>query len=105
MNVVRIDERGPVRADTISGSEAAPTPGERVCLLMQEARSAGIEHLEALREAIGVVRDLSLDVARGGDAYGPGVRDLAARLAEDLLWRSKNLEAFTARERAGLVAH
>lgn len=104
MNVVRIDERAAGRSDG-GAPEAALAPGERASQLMREARSAAIEHLEALDAAINVVRDLSLDVARGGELYGAGVRDLTARLAEDLLWRSKNLEAFMARERSGVLAH
>jgi hypothetical protein len=72
---------------------------------MREAHTAAVEQLEALEAAIRVVRDLSLDVMQGGETYGVGIRDLAARLAEDLLWRGKTLEALTQRERAGLLAH
>jgi hypothetical protein len=103
MKVVRIDERA---ANRDRGRiEVAPASGERARLLMREARSAAIEHLETLEAAIRVARDLSLEVQQGGDIYGVGVRDLAARLAEDLLWRGKSLEGLTARERAGLLAH
>ena len=103
MKVVRIDERATARSrDAI---EATPTSGERARLLMREARSAAIEHLEALEAALRVARDLSLEVVQGGDAYGVGVRELASRMAEDLLWRGKTLEGLTARERAGLLAH
>ena len=104
MNVVRIDERVGARPDPV-GVEAAPSPGERARLLMSEARTAAVEQLEILEAAIQLVRDISLAVAQGGDLYGVGVRDLAARLAEDLLWRGKSLEVLTARERAGLLAH
>jgi hypothetical protein len=104
MKVVRMDERVAARRDTRDG-EATSTPGQRARLLMREARAAAIEQLEALDAAIKVVRDLSREVGQGGDAHSVGVRDLAARLAEDLLWRGKSLEALMARERAGLLAH
>lgn len=97
MNVVRIEGRAAARPD-------AATPAERARLLMQEARFAAIEHLETLEAAIKVVRDLSTEVLQSGDLYPVGVRDLAAHLAEDLLWRGKSLEALAARERAGRLA-
>lgn len=104
MNVVRMDERVTARPDPL-GTDATSSPGERTRLLMREARAAAIEQLEALEAAVRVARDLSLDVLQAGDAHGVGVRELATRLAEDLLWRGKSLEALTARERAGLLAH
>ena len=101
MNVVRIEERVAARPEPL-GIDAASAPGERARLLMREARFSAVEHLDTLDAAIQAVRDLSLEVLEGGDAYGVGVRDLAARLAEDLLWRGKTLQALTARERAAL---
>jgi len=89
----------------LDGLEAAASPALRARQLMAEARAAAVEQLEALDAAMVAVRELSLDVLQGGDLYSVGVRDLAARLAEDLLWRGKSLEALTARERAGLLAH
>ena len=102
MNVVWIDERLAGRPDT-AGLEAPSSPSERARLLMHAARAAAVEQLEALNAAIKVVRELSLEVIDGGDAYDVGIRDLAARLSEDLLWRGKNLEALTARERIRLL--
>jgi len=104
MNVVRIDERVGARPDAVA-ADAPAAPGQRARLLMFEARTAAVEQIETLEAAIQVVRDLSLAVAQGGALYGVGVRDLAARLAEDLLWRGKSLEVLIARERAGLLAH
>jgi hypothetical protein len=103
MKVVRIEERAAQCGRR--GIETGPTSGERARLLMREARSAAVEHPETLEAAIQAVRGLSLEVVQGGDTYSVGVRDLAARLAEDLLWRGKSLEGLTARERAGLLAH
>jgi hypothetical protein len=95
MNVVRIEARPP----------ASATAAERARKLLLESRAAAVEHVEALEAAIKVVRELCSGVLDGGDAYSVGVRDLAAQLAEDLLWRGKRLEALIARERAGPLAH
>lgn len=102
MNVVRIEPRVP--AQTARGAPGE-TPADRARALLQESRAAALEHLGALETAIRLVRDLSAEVLQGGDAYSVGVRELAAQLAEDLLWRGKRLEALTERERAGLLAH
>ena len=40
---------------------------------------------------------LAAEIAEGGDAYSPGVRDVARRLAEDLDSRVQTLEAIVAR--------
>lgn len=95
MNVLRIEARPP----------AAPTASERARRLLAESRVAALEHLAALEAAIQVVRELSAEVLQGGDAYSVGVRDLAGQLSEDLLWRARRLEALTAGERAGRLAH
>src|SRR5579862_9082638 len=68
-------------------------PGERARQLLQEARSAALEHLQLLQQSIAETRALAETIARNGDLYGVGVEDLARRLAADLEWRSKTLEA------------
>jgi len=81
-----------------------PTPGERAQQLMADARAASLEHLDLLAASVEVVRRLARTVADGGEVYGAGVRDLAGRLAEDMLWRGKSLQALTDRQRRGLLA-
>jgi hypothetical protein len=108
MNVVRIDSRSAVQAEALPESlvqSLAAPPAVRARELLREARAAAVEHLEALAAAIHAVHDLAEDVTLGGDAYSVGVRDLAHRLAEDLLGRVGSLEALTERERRGLLAH
>jgi len=43
------------------------------------------------------LEELAAEIAEGGDAYSPGVRDVARRLAEDLDSRVQTLEAIVAR--------
>jgi hypothetical protein len=40
---------------------------------------------------------LAAEISAGGDAYSPGVRELARQLAEDLGARVQTLEAISAR--------
>jgi len=50
-----------------------------------------------LSAAIVDVETLAAEIADGGDAYPPGVRDLARRLVEDCEARVQTLEAIVAR--------
>ena len=68
---------------------------------------AGVSQLNAAgHEALGLGTDVSdpasvekmaTEIAEGGDAYPPGVRDLCRRLAEDCETRAQTLEAISAR--------
>jgi hypothetical protein len=72
---------------------AEPVPAAmRARQLFQEAKVLSLEHVRALGVAIEAVRNISESIAQDGDLYSPGIRDLAERLAEDLLWKSKSLE-------------
>ena len=84
---------------------ASPTPAvaksetvaERVRRLQAEARQLAKDHVRALSEAIVGVERMAAEIAEGGDAYPPGVRDLARRFVEDCEARVQTLEAITAR--------
>jgi hypothetical protein len=77
-----------VRADSIS---------ERVRRLQAEARSLARDHIAALQEALFEVERLSAEIADGGEAYPPGVRDIARRLAEECEGRVQTLDAISKR--------
>jgi hypothetical protein len=76
----------------------AAAPGERAQQLLAEARAVSLEHLAALQAALSVTRELAQEVVEAADLYGPGLEDFAGRLAEDLFWRGKTLEALAARQ-------
>jgi hypothetical protein len=77
---------------------APSPPGERARRLLAESRLAAQEQLGLLIEAIENARGLAESIADGGPAlYGPGPSDLSRRLAEELLWRGKTLQALTGR--------
>lgn len=73
------------------------TVAQRVRRLQQEAKQLAKDHIKALGTAIVEVETLAAEIAEGGDAYPPGVRDLARRLVEDCEARVQTLEAIVAR--------
>lgn len=75
----------------------AETIGQRVRRLQIEARAAARDHMAQLNRAIVEVEMLAAEIADGGDAYPPGVRDVARRLVEDCELRVQTLEAIAAR--------
>jgi hypothetical protein len=78
----------------------APRPetvAERIRRLQAEARSLAKDHVKSLTAAMVDLEQLAAEIAEGGEAYAPGVRDLARRLVEDLDSRVQTLEAIAAR--------
>lgn len=83
-----------VAADTPLRSE---TVAQRVQRLQAEARALAKDHIHALSAAIMHAESIAAEIAEGGDAYPPGIRDLARRFVEDAEARVQTLEAITAR--------
>ena len=75
----------------------AETVAQRVQRLQAEAKQLAKDHIKALTTAMVSLEELAAEIAEGGDAYSPGVRDVARRLAEDLDSRVQTLEAIVAR--------
>ena len=73
------------------------TVAERVRRLQAEARQLAQGHVLALTAAMADANRLALEIAEGGDAYPPGIRDLARRFAEDCDIRVQSIEAINAR--------
>ena len=73
------------------------TVAERVRRLQAEARQLAKDHVRALGVQLMAVEELAAEIAEGGDAYPPGIRDLARRLVEDCEQRAQTLEAISAR--------
>lgn len=70
---------------------------ERVRRLQTEARQLAKDHVKSLTLAMVELEALAAEIAEGGDAYAPGVRDLSRRLAEDLESKVQTLEAIISR--------
>ncbi|HKT54502.1 MAG TPA: hypothetical protein VJP88_08615 [Caulobacteraceae bacterium] len=86
-----------VVADLATTSPKTETVAVRVRRLQQEARQLARDHIKTLCQALVEVETLSAEIAAGGEAYPPGIRDLARRLIEDCEARAQTLEAIVAR--------
>lgn len=76
---------------------AGESVAERVRRLQAEARNLARDHIRAFEAQIEAVEQMAAEIAAGGEAYPPGVRDIARRLADDLDTRVQTLEALVAR--------
>jgi hypothetical protein len=72
---------------------------QRVQRLSCEARQLAYDHVEILIARMAAVAQTAAEVAEGGDAYPPGVRDLARRMAEDCQARAQTIETLLKRSR------
>ncbi len=81
----------------VRSEDLSESPAVRARRLFSEARGAALEQVRLLESEI--VRTLALaeEVAAGGDIYPAGVRDLCARLSEDLGQRAQTLEVLAQR--------
>ena len=73
------------------------TTSDRVKQLQAEARALAIEQVEALERILGEAAVLADEIARGGDAYPVGAREIASRLAEDLPAKAETIKAIVSR--------
>jgi hypothetical protein len=83
--------------DVKTAAPKSETVAQRVRRLQQEAKQLAKDHIRELSTALVEVETLAAEIAEGGDAYPPGVRDLARRLVEDVEARVQTLEAIVAR--------
>ncbi len=75
----------------------AETVAQKVRRLQAEARQLAKDHVKAFTDAMTDLENLAAEIADGGEAYSPGIRDIARRLAEDLDSRAQTVEAIAAR--------
>jgi len=83
--------------DLKSISPKNETVAERVRRLQAEAKQLAKDHVRSLTAAMVDLEQLAAEIAEGGEAYAPGIRDVARRLVEDLDARVQTLEAIAAR--------
>ena len=70
---------------------------DQVRQLQAEAKRLAGEHIEILRANLLQTQRIADEIAQGGDAYPPGVRDLARRLNEDSVAKALLIEGIMAR--------
>ena len=86
-----------VVTDNKSAFPIAETVAQRVRRLQAEARQLAKDHVKSFTNAMTELEQLAAEIADGGEAYSPGIRDIARRLAEDLDSRVQTVEAIAAR--------
>lgn len=75
------------------------TVAQRVRRLQTEARGLADDHVKQLTAKLLEVEHMAAEIAEGGDAYPPGIRDIARRLVDDCEIRVQTLEAIIGRRR------
>jgi hypothetical protein len=75
----------------------AESLSDRIRRLRAEAEGAARDHAEILVRAIAEVEAIAADIADGGEAYAPGIRETARRLSPDLETARLNIEALLGR--------
>lgn len=86
-----------VVADNDLRTTKQETVAERVRRLQAEAKQLAKDHVRSLSAAMISVEQMAAEIAEGGEAYPPGIRDLARRLVEDTEARVQTLEAIVSR--------
>ena len=76
---------------------APQTTAERVQRLQTEARALAVEQVEALEKLLLEAATMAGDIAKGGDAYPVGAREIASRLAEELPSKAGSIKAIVSR--------
>jgi hypothetical protein len=74
-------------------NRAPQTTAERVRRLQLEAKILAREQITALEKAMTELAALAREVAAGGDAYPPGIREMSSRLAETLEAKAVSMDA------------
>jgi hypothetical protein len=77
----------------VSLVHAAERVTDRISRLQWEAKVLAAENTAGFAADMHAMAARALEIAGGGDAYPPGIRDLAARLAASLAMNAKSVQA------------
>jgi hypothetical protein len=79
-------------------ADASPEAlSQRIRRLQAESRQLAKDHVRLLSSQLVAVEQMAAEIAEGGEAYPPGIRDVCSRLVEDLDARVQTLAAIAAR--------
>lgn len=84
-------------AEVYNLSSGPESVADRVKRLQAEAHMLAREEVEALEAQLRAAAAKAAGIAKGGEAYPAGVRELAERLADDLEGRVQTLQAIVER--------
>lgn len=77
---------------------SSETIAQRIKRLQGEARLLAAEHVAGLTAALNEVERLAAEIADGGDAHPPGVRDICRKLAEESAGKAQSINAIMERK-------
>jgi len=73
------------------------TVAQRVQRLQAEAHMLALEEIQQFQACLAAAIEKAQEIAKGGEAYPAGIRDLAERIAEDLDSRNQTVRALVER--------
>ena len=97
---LRVVTTDPAGASSPVDGSAYVALGERVRRLQAEAEQLAREHVGVFTASLTQARLIAEQIALGGEAYPPGVREIARRLAEESQTNVQALEAIVARRKS-----
>lgn len=74
------------------------TPTERIRRLQANARALAREQVLALAATMEQLAEMAAEIARGGDAYQVGVREICERMSEEMGPRAATIRALAERD-------
>lgn len=84
-------------AEVYNMSKGPESVAQRVQRLQAEAHMLAREEVQQLESQLQLAIDKAMEVAKGGEAYPAGVREIAERIAEELDGRNQTLKAIVER--------
>ncbi len=84
-------------AEVYNMSKGPETVAQRVQRLQAEAHMLAREEVQALEVQLRAAIAKAQEIAKGGEAYPAGVREIAERIAEDMDNRTQTLQAIVER--------
>ena len=84
-------------AEFYNMSKGPETVAQRVQRLQAEAHMLALEEVQSLEAVLRTAIAKAQEIAKGGEAYPAGIRDVAERIAEELDSRTQTLQALVER--------
>ena len=84
-------------AEVYNMNKGPETVAQRVQRLQAEAHMLALEEVQQFEACLQAAIEKAQEIAKGGEAYPAGIRDVAERLAEDLDNRTQTLRALVER--------
>jgi hypothetical protein len=86
-----------VADDDLKSTPKIETVSERIQRLQAEAKQLAKDHIRSLSAQMVNIERIAAEIAEGGDAYPPGVREVCRVLVEDIEARIQTIEAIVSR--------